>query len=290
MNTLLSILMVFSSYIYQVMDLWPNGPEESNGIVQDELVSDKGRISNVSVPQISVMLPSEEKNTRAAVVICPGGGYYHQTAIKEGFKFAEWFCDNGIAAIVLKYRLPNEHCDIPVKDAFQAIKTVRENADKWHIDADKIGIAGFSAGGHLASTAGTHFVYLDSIQSKLCRPDFMLLFYPVISMQDGVTHQGSRNLLLGKQPKQELVEKYSNHLQVSAQCPPCLLLLCDDDKAVIPENSILFYHALKENKVPASMYIFPEGGHGFGFKQDFRYHETMKKLVLDWLDERQFTK
>ena len=287
MNTLLGILMSVLSYTYTVVDIWPDGPQESNELKHEEVRSESGRISYVSNPQMSVLLPSAEKNTGAAIILCPGGGYFHQATQHEGFQFAEWLCDNGIAAIVLKYRLPNGHHQIPGKDALQSIKLVRENAEKWHIDPSNIGIAGFSAGGHLASTAGTHFQYLDSINAKASRPDFMILFYPVITMKM-LTHGGSKKNLLGDNPSQELIDLYSNELQVSEACPPTLLLLSDDDRTVPAMNSVLFYQALKQHKVPASMHIYPEGGHGWGFRESFRYHESMKSLVLDWLNQQKF--
>lgn len=288
MNTLLGILLSLLSYTYTVVDIWPNGPEESNELKHEEVRSESGRISYVSNPQMSVLLPSAEKNTGAAVVLCPGGGYFHQATQHEGFQFAEWLCDNGIAAVVLKYRLPNAHPQIPGKDALQSIRIIRENAEKWNINPSKIGIAGFSAGGHLASTAGTHFIYMDSIAAKASRPDFMLLFYPVISMKEDVTHKGSRINLLGNNPSEEMINLYSNELQISEQTPPTLLLLSTDDRTVKPENSIRFYQSLVDHKIPCSMHIFPIGGHGWGFRESSRYHEMMKNIVLDWLDQQKF--
>lgn len=289
MKLLLGILLgLISTANYKVMDIWPNGPQESNELTKEEVMSESGRITYVSNPQMSVVLPDAEKNTGAAVILCPGGGYMHQATQHEGFQFAEWFKEQGIAAIVLKYRLPNAHARIPGKDALQAIKLVRENAEAWNINPNKIGIAGFSAGGHLASTAGTHFVYLDSVNAKASRPDFMILFYPVISMEEGCSHGGSRKNLLGDNPNQELVDRYSNHKQVTSQTPPTLIFLSNDDKTVIPENSILFYQALQKHKIPTSMHIFPIGGHGWGFRESFRYHEMMKAITLDWLDLQGF--
>lgn len=286
MKILLGILLsIISTTQYKVMDIWPNGPQESNELQKEEVMNESGRISYVSNPEMSVKLPDAKKNTGAAIILCPGGGYFHQASQHEGFQFAEWLCDNGIAAIVLKYRLPNAHSNIPGKDALQCIKMVREHAKEWGIDPEKIGIAGFSAGGHLASTAATHFALLDSVEARASRPDFAILFYPVISMKEFITHKGSRKNLLGDNASEQQVKLYSNELQVTPSTPPCLLLLSDDDKTVIPENSVLFYQALKANKVKASMHIFPEGGHGWGFRESFRYHEMMKNIVLDWLNQ-----
>lgn len=219
------------------------------------------------------------KNTGVAILVCPGGGYIRQAAVHEGSQFGKWLSENGITAFVLKYRLPNAHAYIPVKDALQAIRIIRQKASEWKINPSKIGISGFSAGGHLASSAGVHF----DVGS---RPDFMILFYPVISMKEGVTHAGSRENLLGKVYNKDSVEYYSNELQVTKQTPPTLIFLSDDDKAVIPQNSLDFYAALKRNGVPASLHIFPEGAHGWGFHETFRYHEIWKALYLDWLKQQ----
>jgi acetyl esterase/lipase len=262
----------------QVIQLWPEGVPESNGITENETIKNE-RISNVTVPSMTVYSPSKEKNTGVAILVCPGGAYIMQAAGHEGAQFGEWLSENGITAFVLKYRLPNKHSFIPHKDASQAIKIIRENASQWGINPAKIGISGFSAGGHLAASAGTIF-------DEKTRPDFMILFYPVISMKQGVTHQGSRNNLLGEPAYEDSVNYYSLENQVSAKTPPTLLFLSDDDGAVVPQNSVDFYRQLKKFKVPASMYIFPEGGHGWGFKKEFRYFETWKKLYFDWLEQQ----
>jgi len=274
------------------MPLWPNGIPESNGIIDPEVTKD-GRISNVTVPAMTVYPAESTKNTGVAILICPGGGYKIESSINEGSLVAQWLSENGITAFVLKYRLPNRHSNIPLKDAQQALKIIRSKAAEWKISPNKIGISGYSAGGHLASTAGTHFNTGDSTDlnplNKLsCRPDFMILFYPVISMQDGVTHSGSKSNLLGGVNNKDSVNYFSNELQVNKTTPPTLLFLSDDDKAVIPRNSIDFYSALKTNGIPASIHIYPEGGHGWGFNKNFRYHENWKGLYLDWLKQQKF--
>lgn len=261
--------------------LWPDGVPESNGITAPE-INQPTRIENVTVPSMT-FYPAKGNNTGAAVVVCPGGGYSRQAAEHEGTQIANWLADNGISAFLLKYRLPNGHAFIPGKDALRAIELVRSQASDMNIKPDRIGICGFSAGGHLASTAGTHFT------SPANRPDFMVLFYPVISMLDNVTHRGSKENLLGAaKTNPDSVAFYSNETRVTEQTPPTLLLLSDDDKGVVPENSISFYRALKAKGVPASMHIYPEGGHGWGFRPTFRYHESWKGSVLDWLQQRHF--
>lgn len=251
---------------------------ESNGITEKEIIIENDRISNVTVPSMTMYPADPSKNTGIAILVCPGG-YIRQAAVHEGSQFGEWLSKNGITAFVLKYRLPNAHAFIPLKDAQQAIRIIRGKADVWKINPSKIGISGFSAGGHLASAAGTHF-------DQKSRPDFMILFYPVVSMQESVTHLGSRENLLGKGYNKDSVNYYSNELQVTKNTPRTLIFLSDDDKSVIPQNSFDFYAALKNNGVPASIHIFPEGGHGWGFRETFRYHETWKALYLDWLKQQ----
>jgi len=282
--------------------LWPEGVPESNGLTGDEILKN-GFISNVSIPGMTVYPAEPAKNTGVAVLICPGGGYSGQAAAHEGSQVAQWLSENGITGFVLKYRLPNKHAFIPLKDAQQAMRIIRSRAGEWKINPNKIGISGYSAGGHLASTAGTHFDLCSTgcckeatsekkqqpcttTSSVSCRPDFMILFYPVVSMQESVTHKGSRTNLLGEEYNKDSVDYYSNELQVTKNTPPTIIFLSDNDKSVIPQNSFDFYAALKVNGVPASMYIFPEGGHGWGFRNTFRYYETWKTLYIDWLKQQ----
>lgn len=255
--------------------LWPNGPAESNGITAAEDRRDNGDIYNISEAVLSVWPADNANNTGKAIMICPGGGYGMQAAGHEGRQFAEWFAANGITAAVLQYRLPNGHSEIPLTDAIQAMKEFRDMAPDWGYDADKIGVMGFSAGGHLASTLLTHY-------DEGSRPDFGILYYPVITMSKA-THGGSRNNLLGPSPTIEAIEYYSNELQVTADTPPTMIFFSDDDKTVDPSNGVMFYNALKNNGVKSAMYIFPNGGHGWGFRESFTYHEQMKGLTLDWI-------
>ncbi|NDW19662.1 alpha/beta hydrolase [Dysgonomonas sp. 216] len=260
-----------------ILKLWNGNPPTSNGITESEK-QENWRISNVTEPDIAVYLPEKSKNTRTAVIICPGGGYSRLAYDHEGIQFAEWLKSQGIAGIILKYRLPNGYKEIPLQDAQQAISIVRSKANEWDIDQNKVGIAGFSAGGHLASTASTHFT------SGNTRPDFSILFYPVITMKEGITHGGSRYNLLGKSPSLSDLHIYSNEKQVNANTPPTIIMLSDDDKAVIPQNSIMYYDALKKNSIPATMYVFPTGGHGWGMNTNFKYHNQMLSLLKLWLE------
>ena len=229
------------------------------------------RISKVTVPSLTVYLPPKEKANGTAVVICPGGGYGILAAGHEGIDVAKRFNEMGVTAFVLKYRLPSDKIMLnkeigPIQDAQRAIEIVRTRAKEWGINKNKIGIVGFSAGGHLASTAGTHFEnnYLEPGKTANLRPDFMILGYPVISFSDSIGHRGSRNNLLGENPSAEKIIEYSNELQVSKNTPPTFLVHAMDDKAVPVQNSVNFYEALQKNKIPSEIYLYEKGGHGFG--------------------------
>lgn len=293
LNLLLTFILMamFTMAQDKVLKVWPNGAPNDNGITTPEEQFDGVRVRNVSEAEIYVYLPDKEKNTGAAVVICPGGGYVMEAMDHEGFDMATFFQSQGVAGIVLKYRLPNQHDEVPSSDARQAMRIVRANAKEWGIDPTKIGIAGSSAGGHLASTAGTVFDAgnqgsTDPVERVSCRPDFMLLLYPVITMNEEFTHMGSRENLIGKGHDMELVRKYSNELNVSVKTPPTFLILADDDGAVPPRNSIEFYSALKRNNVPAEMHIFQYGGHGFGMRKDGRPSDNWPNMFIDWLKAR----
>ena len=258
------------------LPVWPKGAPNSNEIANAPKVENGKSAAVDPDAKIFVYLP-ESKSATAAVVICPGGGYGGLAMAHEGHDVAKWLNTQGVAGIVLKYRMPNGHHQVPLSDARQALRIVRENAAKWNIDKNKVGISGSSAGGHLASTVATHFT------DNLTRPDFAVLFYPVISSDTTISHRGSFNNLMGKNPAKELLKLYSNELQVTPQTPPTLLFHSDDDRGVPVQNSIEFYLALKRNKVPATMYIFPVGGHGWGMKPTFLYHEQWKELMILWL-------
>lgn len=267
---------IFSSSAQnQVIPLWNKIPEEikTEDYKEKESITD-GKLQSttqVTIPTLSIFLPKDAKPNQTAVIICPGGGYMHLAFDKEGTKVAEWFNSLGIAAFVLKYRLPNDlimkNKNVgPLQDAQEAVRYVRQNAAKLNIDPNKIGILGFSAGGHLASTLSTHYddkVY-ESTYKVSARPDFSILMYPVISMENQITHKGSQTNLLGSNPSQDLIDSYSNEKKVTSKTPPAFLIHATDDTVVIPENSINYYLALKKNGIKAELHLYEKGGHGFG--------------------------
>ncbi len=288
---MLFLLLVISSPVLAqdiTLKVWPNGAPNDNGMKLPEEKYDGVRVRNVSEAEMYVYLPEKEKNTGAAVVICPGGGYLIEDMDHEGFQMAEWLKSKGIAGIVLKYRLPYGHSEIPSGDARRAMRIVRMNAKEWRIDPNKIGIAGSSAGGHLASTVGTRFDQgnlqsSDPVEKISCRPDFMLLLYPVISFNEEIGHMGSRKNLIGETNDWKLAKPYSNEYNVTRDTPPTFLILADDDKAVIPHNSVEFYLALKKNNIPAEMHIFQDGGHGFGITKKNLPVDQWPDLFYNWL-------
>ena len=289
-NLIMLLFFISTSIIAQnkVLKVWPNGAPDHNGMDEPEIVTKDGHIKNISEAEMYVYLPEKSINTGAAVVICPGGGYWIEAAQHEGHAIAKWLNEKGIAGIVLKYRLPYGHDKIPSEDVRQTMRTVRMNAKEWGIDVDKIGLAGSSAGGHLAATAGTRFDMgnkesTNPIEQLSCRPDFLLLLYPVITFSEEFGHMGSRINLIGEGNNWELVEKYSNELHVTAQTPPTFLILADDDKSVPPRNSVEFYLQLKKNNVPAEMHIFAKGGHGFGIRKNNLPVDNWPNLFYDWL-------
>ncbi|MCW3108979.1 MAG: Endo,4-beta-xylanase [Segetibacter sp.] len=244
-------------------------------------------VRNVSVPSLSVYLPSKETTTGSAVIICPGGGYSSEVAVYEGKAIAETFTRHGITAFVLKYRLPSDSIMRdksigPLQDAQQAIKLVRGRAREWNLEPNKIGIMGFSAGGHLAATAATHFetAYVLNREGISLRPDFAVLVYPVISFTEGLVHKGSRDLLLGVKATEDQVKLFSNEQQVTGQTPPTWLTHTGDDSVVLVGNSISFYEALVRNKVPAEMHLYPKGGHGFVLSHPT---EEWMQSLFDWM-------
>jgi acetyl esterase/lipase len=241
----------------------------------------------ISEPTLAIYLPDEKIATGQAVIICPGGGYEMESYRLEGTVISEAFLRKGIAAFILKYRLPSDSIMTdksigPLQDAQQAIKTVRMRAAEWKINPAKIGIMGFSAGGSLASTAGTHFdkSYIPNDEKISLRPDFMILIYPVISMTDELTHMGSRNALLGKAPSKELIDLFSNEKHVNANTPPTWLTHTGDDNVVTVENSIRFYEELVKNKVPAEMHLYPKGNHGFVL---FQPTDEWMQPLFNWM-------
>ncbi|MDR2041535.1 MAG: alpha/beta hydrolase [Tannerella sp.] len=265
----------------QVIKLWEGNPPTDNEITAAENRDANHWITNVSSPELIVYLPEKGKGNGKAVIVCPGGGYAGLASHHEGTLVAQWLAGRGIAAFILKYRMPNGHKEVPLEDAQQAIRHVRSHATEWQIRPDQIGIAGFSAGGHLASTASTHFTVIGGVSS---RPDFSILFYPVITMEM-TTHAGSRRNLLGDHPSLADLHTFSNEKQVNVNTPPAIILLSDDDTGVLPENSIRYYQALKANGIKAALYIFPTGEHGWGWNKDFAYHRQFLELLAAWLED-----
>ena len=268
--------MIFAQQPIEI-SLWPNGMPNSNGLTGTEEDLEGGRVANVVNPSIAVYRP--EKSNGMAIIMCPGGGYARLAMGHEGHDMAAWFTTQGITYVVLKYRMPNGHYEVPLSDAEQAIRIVRQHAAEWNINPHRIGIMGSSAGGHLAASLATLY------SSQETRPDFQVLFYPVISMKEGVTHAGSRVNLIGEKPSAELEKKYSLEQQVNAQTPQAFIMLSSDDGAVPPANSLGYYEALLKNHVPATLHAYPIGGHGWGFRDNFTYKRQWTGELEKWLRE-----
>jgi acetyl esterase/lipase len=260
--------------------LWPKGAPGAVG------TEDRDK------PSITIHLPPAEKATGTAVVVCPGGGYGALAMDHEGKQIAAWLNQRGVAAFVLKYRLgPRYHHPAPLQDAQRALRTVRARAKDWNVDPGRVGIWGFSAGGHLASTAATHFDdgnadAADPIDKAGCRPDFAVLCYPVITLKPPYAHAGSRRNLLGDKPDPKLLDSLCNETQVTAKTPPTFLFHTNEDSGVPPENSILFYLALRKNKVPAELHVYEKGRHGVGLAPDDPILKTWPDRLDGWLRTR----
>jgi len=299
MKAIVLTLLLFSTITKAqnfVIPLWSGNIPNYQEVGELEILKNMSSTEHyklVQKPDISVFLPSKNNRTGQAVLVIPGGGYQAIVHIWEGEDIAKWLNSNGIAAIVLKYRLPNAKSNIirhksPLLDASRAIKIVKEHAEEWQIDKNNIGVMGFSAGGHLASTLGTHYdkdmnSQLDRIDSISSRPDFMVLMYPVVTMNERFTHMGSRNNLLGTNPSPELVDYYSNEKQISVNTPPTFIVHSSDDDVVLVENSTAFYKALQEKNIDSEMHIFQYGGHGFALANGKGYLELWKSICIAWL-------
>lgn len=298
-NTILTLLFAlmatFVQAQVQILPLWEGTPPLQTDMDLKEDVRQEGiiRIANVQIPTIEVYLPAKQISTGKAVVIFPGGGYGILAYDWEGTDFAKWLNSQGIAGIVVKYRLPvskslSDPKEVPLMDAQRAIRLVRQNATAWNIDPAKVGVMGFSAGGHLASTLSTQYAHeverpKDAIDAHSARPDFSILAYPVISFRDAAVHSGSRKNLIGENPSQELMDRFSGELNVNAETPPTFLVHAQDDKGVPIENSLLYYQALHKNGVPAALHIYPTGGHGFAFGLEKGAVETWREVLLAWM-------
>ena len=299
----ISIIMIFCLQLILAqkdkISLYPEGiPCKSN--LETELDYDSsGRIfKKVSDPEIWYY-PSDKmkgKENNVAVLVIPGGGYWGLWFDKEGVDVAKWLNNIGVSAFVLKHRLPHwesKDCrsKVALMDAQRAMRIIRKNSKIWNIDPNKIGVLGFSAGGHLASTLSTHHDNgLDlsdlEIEKTSSRPDFSILVYPVITMNRPYAHNGSRENLLGKIPSQEYLDYYSNDLQVREDTPPAILIHSDDDKGVLPENSIQYYLALRKYNIPAALHIWEDGGHGYGLGNDKGSIKSWAKICEEWMIQR----
>jgi acetyl esterase/lipase len=279
-------LFPFAMQAQEIINLYPDSiPNAKPATLPDVPQNPSGLVRRSIHPMLEVYLPEKEKANGTAVVICPGGGYSVIVYDGEGVTTAKEFAKNGVAAFVLKYRLPNDSFEVnktiaPLQDAQQAIKMVRDNAGKWNIDTNKVGIIGFSAGGHLASTEATHYriALIENKSNTNLRPDFQILVYPVISMQDSLTHKDSRRQLMGAHPSKEVIDEYSNELQIDKDSPPAYLTHAADDNVVDVDNSIVYFEALRHHNVPVEIHIYPKGNHGFIFK-----HPGWMEPLFEWM-------
>jgi len=293
---IIAIISVLNSNAQQkTMDLWPGGIP---GLVFTDSYIEKStaseglitRFEKTTNPMIYIFLPTREKATGTAVLICPGGGYAALAFGHEGNAIASWLNDNGIAGIILKYRLPSDlimkdKSIGPLQDAQEAMRIIRRNAVAWNIDPKKVGVIGFSARGHLASTLSTHYadkVY-DVADTISARPDFSLLIYPVITMDSSFTHAGSRKNLIGDKPSDEAIKSFSNELQVNEKTPPAFMVHSADDQTVPVKNSIVYYEQLVKYKIPSELHIFQKGGHGYGLGGSKDTQSAWPGLCINWL-------
>ena len=249
----------------QVMNLWAKGAPNRNGVAND-------------TAKVWIYLPADRKATGRAIVICPGGGYQNLAMDHEGHEWAKFFQNMGIAAFVLKYRMPHGNPEVPISDAEEAIKMVRRNAMQWHIKSTDVGIMGSSAGGHLASIVA-------NLAQRDAKPNFQILFYPVITMMQGYCHQGSHDNFLGKGNQKRKEKNYSSDLLVTRNTPKAWIALSDDDNVVEPSNGANYYMELYRHDVPASLHVYPDGGHGWGSRLSFKYHiEMIMELDVNQFD------
>lgn len=262
----------------EVVKLWDNSKAKySNEEEKDEEINERGHLAHTSEAVMFIYKADSKNATGQGVVVLPGGGYSKVCIEHEGFAMARWFKENGITAIVLKYRLPNlGHKEVPLEDAVGALRYMRKNAKKLGVDASKVGICGGSAGGHLAAYTSTFAEIQD-------RPAFAILFYPVITGTTWFTHHNTFRFLLGAARTPKMQEKYSLENAVDENTPPTILLLSDDDKTVPPISSVLYYKALKNYGIKATMHIYPSGGHGWAGHEEFKYKEEVKAALKDWL-------
>ena len=241
------------------------------------LAHSRGRVVTTSNPAMTVYLPAAPASNGRAIIACPGGGYSHLAKDHEGHLWAHFFNNLGIAYAVLEYNMPKGDGRVPVGDVEKAFELLADSASVWKINPDNIGIMGSSAGGPLASTVSTH-------PTEVMKPAFQVLFYPVISLDSAITHQGTRRGFLGDSPSEAMVKEFSSDCKVSESTPRAFIALSADDRAVVPENSIRYFSALSAHGVPAAMFIYPTGGHGWGYRSNFKYHSQVLEELRAWLD------
>jgi acetyl esterase/lipase len=273
-----------------VVALWPEGVPGRAEAATPEVVEEGGRISNVHDPSLTVHLATGG-GVRAAVIVCPGGGYRRLAFVHEGTEVAAWLNSIGVSAFILKYRMAEYGHPAPLRDVLRAVRTVRSQAARWNVDAAKIGVMGFSAGGHLASCAGTLFDAPEgrtgaAIDATSARPDFVVLVYPVIAMTPPLVHAGSRENLLGANPSAELVSRLSTDQQVTARTPPTFLVHGGTDTTVPPENSVSFYSALRKAGVPGELHLYQEGPHGIGLRPGHGPMSEWPARCAEWMRVR----
>jgi acetyl esterase/lipase len=305
MKTKISIVSVLLMNISMIngfgqpvtMKLWPDGipGSKADPSYVEKITTTEGRITlceKVVTPDLTIFLPDPEKANGAAVLICPGGGYGVLAFDHEGNAIAKWLNDNGIAGIILKYRLPSDQIMTdkstgPLQDAQEAMRVIRRNAAEWKINPGRIGVIGFSAGGHLASTLSTHYaekVY-EVKDNTSARPDFSMLIYPVVSFDTAITHMGTRNNLIGLKPDEKQVKRFSNELQITSDTPPAFLVHSADDNAVPVMNSIGYFRGLQKNNIPVELHIFQKGGHGYGLSPNGGTESSWPDLCIKWMKQ-----
>ena len=265
--------------------LWDNASAPHSNFLQGGAKDEGGvRYSNTTEAVLYIYEADPEKATGQSIVICPGGGYWLVAIGHEGHDFGKWLAENGVTAAVLMYRMPNHHPEVPLEDAAEALRYMKEEYAPKH-NIRSVGIMGFSAGGHLAAATAVGVLAANGDKSHRAaiRPDFAVLFYPVITGDALFTHKGSFDNLLGVNRTAELTEKYSIEKLVSENTPPTFIALSDDDTGVPPANSIRFYNAMNAHNRPASIHVFPSGGHGWGFRDSFKYKSHWQKALLEWM-------
>jgi len=291
-TSLIALFGILSMHSQEILPLYKAIPNSKPSADKEKTVN--FIISRVSVPTLTVYKPAKPNAQRSAVIICPGGGYGILASGHEGADVAKALNNIGVTAFVLKYRLPNDSIMKdksigPLQDVQRAFQMVRERATEWNLDTAKIGIMGFSAGGHLAATASTQYnrEVIENPKHTSFKPDFSILIYPVISFSDNLTHMGSRENLIGKNPNEAIIKQYSNELEVNAQTPPAFLVHSADDTVVPVGNSIAYYEALIKNKVYSEMLLYPHGGHGYGINNKTTEDKWMDNLK-NWMIANKF--